>query len=196
MAGERDSGRYGTRKLPWRSGDRSPVFFLPSLITLGDESNVKSQSAYDQALRLLEFRARGVDELRRKLLQKGQSSADVEEALARLRDQKLLDDADFARNFARGKVLGAGTSRRKIVQELTRKGIARRLAEEAVEGLQESDGIDPSAAIHRVAEKKWTALAKLDDFTRKRRLYAFLARRGFDPDEIRAAMERVQAASR
>jgi regulatory protein len=135
-----------------------------------------------------------VDELRRKLLLKGQSSADVEDALTRLQDQKLLNDADFARNFARRKVLGAGSSRRRIVEELARKGIARGLAEEAVEGLQETEGIDPSVAIHRVAEKKWTSLARLDDFTRKRRLYAFLARRGFDPDEIRAAMERVQAA--
>ena len=170
--------------------------FSRPVITLPDESNVKPASAYDQALRLLEFRARTVDELRRKLLQKGLPSADVEEVLTRLRDQKLLDDADFARNFARGKVLRAGTSRRRIVQELTRKGIARAQAEEAVEGLQESEGIDPSASIHRVAEKKWTSLAKLDDFTRKRRLYAFLARRGFDPDEIRTAMERVLAAPR
>jgi regulatory protein len=154
---------------------------------------MKTESVYDQALRLLEFRARSVAELRRRLIQKGASALEVEEVLLRLRDQRLLDDADFARNFARGKV-GAGTSRRRIIQELTRKGVARELAEEAVDGLQETEGIDASAAIHRVAEKKWTSLAKLDDFTRKRRLYAFLARRGFDPDEIRVAIAQVQAA--
>lgn len=145
-------------------------------------------TTYDRALNLLTFRARSEAELRRKLLQKGEDAAEVEDVIARLRDQKLLDDADFARQFARTKVLGAGASRRRIVQELTRKGVARGVADEAVEGLQESEGIDPSGAIHRVAEKKWKLLGKLDDFTRRRRLYAFLARRGFDTDEIRTAM--------
>src|SRR2546428_5565647 len=31
---------------------------------------------------------------------------------------------------------------------------------------------DPEAAVRRVAEKKWKTLARLDDFTRRRRLYA------------------------
>ena len=148
-------------------------------------------SVYEQALRLLEFRARSVVELRRKLAQKGAPASEVEEVVARLCDQKLLDDADFARQFARTRTTGAGASRRRIVQELTRKGVARTIADEAVEALQEREGIDPAAAIHRVASKKWKSLAGLDDFTRKRRLYAFLARRGFNPDEIREALQRL-----
>lgn len=147
-----------------------------------------ASAIYDRALKLLGFRARSVAELRRRLLQKGSSAAEVDVVITRLREQKLLDDADFARQFARTKVLGAGASRRRIVQELTRKGVAREVADRAVADLQETDGLDASAAIHRVARKKWTSLGKLDDFTRRRRLYAFLARRGFDPDEIRSAM--------
>ena len=69
--------------------------------------------------------------------------------------------------------------------------MARTTADEAVEGLEEREGITPAAAINRVASKKWKSLAKLDDFTRKRRLYAFLARRGFSPDEIRDALQRL-----
>jgi regulatory protein len=154
---------------------------------------MRNVSAYDQAVRFLEFRARSVTELRRKLLQKGCAAVEVDEAIARLCEQKLLDDANFAREFARTKVLGAGASRRRIVQELTRKGVARDVADQAVEGLQESEGIDPADAIHRVAEKKWKSLSKLDDFTRRRRLYAFLARRGFNPDEIRGEMTAIGA---
>lgn len=146
------------------------------------------QSTYDRALTLLGFRARSVSELRRKLLQKGEDVARVEEVIARLRDQKLLDDADFARQFARTKLLAAGSSRRRILLELTRKGVARDVADQAIAELGESEGIDPAAAVRRVAEKKWKSLAGLDDFTRRRRLYAFLARRGFGPDEIRSVM--------
>lgn len=146
-------------------------------------------STYDRALTLLEFRARSVAELRRRLIEKGAPRAEIDEVLTRLMDQKLLDDAEFARHFARSKITGAGASRIRILQELRRRGIANDVAERALEELGEEEGIDPSASIHRVAAKKWKALAQLDDFTRRRRLYAFLARRGFNPDEIRSAMD-------
>ena len=145
-------------------------------------------SAYDQALTLLAFRARAEGELRRQLIRKGADAVEVEEALQRLRDQKLLDDDDFARQFARGRMAGSGASRRRIVQELGRKGVAREVANRAITELVEEEGVDPAASVQRVAAKKWRALAGLDDATRRRRLYAFLARRGFDPDEIREVM--------
>ena len=148
----------------------------------------RQRSTYDRALDLLAFRARSVVELRRKLLQKAEPADEVERVIARLLEQKLLDDAQFARQFVRAKVTGAGASRFRVVQELGRKGVARPLAEAAVLALKEDEDIDAGAAIHQVAEKKWRSLSKLDGFTAKRRLYAFLARRGFNPDEIRGAM--------
>jgi regulatory protein len=148
-----------------------------------------SKSAYEQSLRLLEFRARSAVELRRALVRRGTPVDEVDAAIEKLREQKLLDDDDFARQFARTKVLGAGASRRRIVQELGRKGIPREVADRAIEDLHEQDGLDPGASIHRVAKKKWRSLAKLDDSTRRRRLYAFLARRGYDADEIRGVMQ-------
>lgn len=151
---------------------------------------IVNSDTYDVALRLLGFRARTVSELRHKLQQKGESAADVEEILERLCEQKLLDDVDFARQYARSKLAGAGASRRRITQELARKGVTREIAEGALDDLVE-DGLDPSASIHRIAAKKWRSLHGLDDFTRRRRLYAFLARRGFNPDEIRSAMNAV-----
>jgi regulatory protein len=152
-----------------------------------------SRTTYERALSLLEHRPRSVAELRRKLLQKGDDPSEVEAVIARLCDQRLLDDTEFARQFARSRIVGAGSSRWRIVQELARKGVAREIADDAVAGLEEREGIDPAAAIHRVAEKKWKTLAKLDDPTRRRRLYAFLARRGFNPEEIRYAMNALAA---
>jgi regulatory protein len=145
-------------------------------------------STYERALKLLGFRSQSAADLRRQLLRRGEPLADVEMAIERLREQKYLDDADFARQFARTKLLAAGASRRRIVQELSRRGVARDVADQAIEELRENDGVDPAAAVRRVAEKKWRSLARFDDFTRRRRLYAFLARRGFDPDEIKTVM--------
>jgi regulatory protein len=151
----------------------------------------KDATTYDRALTLLEYRSRSVDELRRRLIQKGSPKVEVEEVLVRLVEQKLLDDSVFALQFARSRITGAGASKLRILQELRRKGVASDVAERALEELGEQEGIDAGASIHRVAEKKWKTLGKLDDFTRRRRLYGFLARRGFNPDEIRAAMARL-----
>ena len=148
---------------------------------------------YDRALRLLEFRARSEAELRRKLMQKGAAAAHVDAVIVRLREQKLIDDAEFARQFARTKLVVAGASRRRIVQELARKGVPPHVSDRAIADLRDLEAIDQSAAIQRVAEKKWNALRKLDDFTRRRRLYAFLARRGFDSDEIKGVMSELGA---
>jgi regulatory protein len=145
-------------------------------------------STYDRALKLLGFRARSVAELRRQLLRKGEPSDAVDQAIERLCAQKLLDDAEFARQFARTKLLAAGASRRRIVQELSQRGVPRELADHAIADLWEKDGLDPADAVRRIAEKKWKSLGRFDDLTRRRRLYAFLARRGFNPDEIKSVM--------
>lgn len=152
---------------------------------------MRDRTVYEQALRLLEFKARTVAELRRKLIQKGGSAGEVDSVIERLLDQKLLDDADYARQFARSKLTSAGASRYRVAQELSRKGIRREAAHEAMDELTEQDGIDPLASALTVARKRWSALASFDAVTRKRRLYAFLARRGFNPDEIRKLMREV-----
>lgn len=152
------------------------------------------KSVYDQALTLLEFRARTSVELRRKLVQKGYARDEVDAVIERLVEQKLINDEDFAVAFARGKLSSTGASRRRIAQELGRKGISREIADQAIGELTDEEGIDPLAAAERVARKKWAALASLDDQTRRRRLYAFLARRGFNPDEIRKLMTDLGAA--
>ena len=154
---------------------------------------MRDRDLYEQALTLLEFKARSVDELRRRLRQKGGAADEVEAVIQRLLDQKLLDDADYARQFARSRLATTGASRRRIAQELGRKGIRRDAADEAIEALTGDEGVEPLAAAQRVARKKWLSLASLDEPVRRRRLYAFLARRGFDPDEIRELMRDLDA---
>src|SRR5438874_763095 len=68
------------------------------------------RSTYERALDMLEARARGSDELRRRLLTKGEPAADVDAAIARLTESGVLDDANYARQMTRSKALGAGQS--------------------------------------------------------------------------------------
>ena len=147
-------------------------------------------SAYDQALNLLAFRARSARELQRRLLQKGVTAERAERVIAKLREVGLIDDADFARQVARSKV-ASGASRRRLHQELFKRGVARDVADQAVEEVLEDEQVDEVAVAERVARKRLRSLAGADAATRRRRLYAYLARRGHDSDTIRQVMDRV-----
>ena len=149
------------------------------------------RTTYERALDMLEARARGVDELKRLLLRKGEPAADVDAALERLAQAGLIDDAHYARQLARTKALGAGMSRRRIQQELTRRGVARDVSSRAIADVFDEEGVDEAAAMERVARKKLRTLATLDSATQRRRLYAFLARRGYDSDDIANMLERI-----
>ena len=152
------------------------------------EAEAAVLQAYDRALNLLAFRARSARELRRRLVQKGEDAALADAAVARLVERGLLDDADFARQLTRSKVLGAGASKRRVQEELFKKGVARDTADAAIAEVFEDEAVDEQAIVDDAARKKARTLGKLDPATRRRRLYGFLARKGYDGEKIRAAM--------
>jgi regulatory protein len=157
------------------------------------DSIPRKRSTYDRALDMLEARSRGVAELRRLLIKKGEPEADVDAAIERLVANGVLDDANFARQLTRSKALGAGHSRRRIQQELSKRGVSREVSSEAIEEVFDEEGVDEDASIERVARKKLRMLTKVDAPTRKRRLYAFLARRGYDSNDIQRVLRLVLA---
>ena len=145
--------------------------------------------SYDRALNMLALRARSSSELARSLVRKGEEKAHVDWAIARLLEQGLLDDAAFARALTRSRVVGGKRSRRRVEQELARKGVARSVAGEAIDDVFEDEAVDQRAIVEEAARKKLRSLAGLEPAVQRRRLYAFLARRGYDVDDIRAAIE-------
>lgn len=112
----------------------------------------------------------------------------VDAALERLAAAGLIDDAEFARVLARSRLVGRGASKRRVEQEMWKKGVDSALAKEAIADVVEEEGVDERETVEAVARKKFRTLAKLDRPTQKRRLYAFLARRGYDADAIRQVM--------
>lgn len=153
------------------------------------------RSTYDRALDMLEARSRGIAELRRLLIRKGEPEVEVDAAIARLQASGILDDANFARQLTRSKAVGAGLSRRRIGQELAKRGVSREISHDAIEAVFDEEGIDEAESIDRVARKKLRMLTKVDEPTRRRRLYAFLARRGYDNDDITKVLQQLLAKS-
>lgn len=152
---------------------------------------VAQLAVYDRALNILAFRGRSSAELARTLVRKGEPKELVDRAIVRLTEQGLLDDAAFAESFTRAKVLGAQQSRRRVQQDLARKGVARHVTDAAIATVFEEEQVDQRAVVEQAARKKLRSLIRLEPAVRRRRLYAFLARRGYDGDDIRLAMEAV-----
>ena len=148
-------------------------------------------SAYNYALNLLSARPYATRALHRKLIQKQYSAADADDAIRRLVDNGLLNDAKYAEQYARSKMLSTGTSKRRVQQDLFRKGVKSDVATEAIANVVEQEEIDPAVLIERVAQKKLAQLGALEPLALRRRLFAFLARRGYDVDEIKAVVSRL-----
>lgn len=146
------------------------------------------EAAHRAALRALARRGHARADLRRRLLQKQHPPAAVDGALARLVEQHLLDDARFAADYAGAKATrGRGPAR--LIRDLLSQGVDRRIAETAVQAALADAGIDPAETVRALAEKRGRQLAGLPPQVRKRRLTAFLVRRGFPGSEIRAVVE-------
>jgi len=146
-------------------------------------------AAYDRALNMLALRGRSAQELRRRLIQKGEERIIVDLALERLEQAGFLDDASFARQFARSKALNSGLSKRRLSQELAKRGVTGAKSREAIEEVFEEERIDESSRLEAVARKKLRSLAKLEPQVQRRRLFAFLARRGYEADDIRPVID-------
>ena len=141
---------------------------------------VRRLSVFDQAVAILARRPRSSRDLRLRLLRGGAVEADVSAALERLQRLGLQNDAEFARHLAETRASAGGVSKRRLQQELRRRGLPPDLSTGAVSAALDSVGLDEEGSALAAARKRMRALGGLDPAVAKRRLYAFLARRGYD----------------
>ena len=157
----------------------------------------EAHAAATAALRLLRHRPRSEHELRQRLLDKEHTVDAADEALARLRVWGLVDDADFAAEWVRGRRRRRGRSRGALERELRDKGVAEPLIAEAVSGIDESE--DRQQAVElvrtRLSRKPVGAASDADIQGERRRLVAFLARRGY-PTGLAMSVVNAELAAR
>ncbi len=154
-------------------------------------AEAQSLRVLDRALAMLAVRSRSARELRLGLLRKREPEALVDAAVSRLLEVGALNDESFARQFVRSRISRSGFSGRRLHAELARRGVARAIADASIAEVIEEEAIDPAETLERIVERKLRTMSKLDAATRRRRLYAFLARRGYDAEEIRVAMKKL-----
>jgi regulatory protein len=143
------------------------------------------QRCLNAAIRYLGYRPRSESEVRQRLLRRGFDGEVTEKALARLREQGLVDDVAFARFWKENRESFNPRSRRLTGLELRRKGLAGDIIEAVVGEINESD------SAYRAALKKAKRLPLTDYQLFRRRLGEYLRRKGFDYDIINEAVARV-----
>jgi regulatory protein len=147
-------------------------------------------AARETALRLLERTRRTRADLERRLKDRGFAPAVIEDVLDRLAAVGLVDDAEYARAWLAGRWGRRPSGWRRLEGELRAKGIS---ADDIAAGrarLEQEQGgaADEVSAARRLASLAERRYRTLEPRLRQRRLYALLARRGFDGDVIRAAL--------
>ncbi|MFN7035326.1 MAG: regulatory protein RecX [Bellilinea sp.] len=144
--------------------------------------------AYQRALHYLSFRPRSEAEVGRKLLEKGFDPPMVEEIIERLKTERWLGDSEFARLWTENRITFRPRSRRLLRYELRQKGVSEDHIEEALHPLAEESELAYQAGI-RYARRLISL--PLDVF--RKRLTAFLARRGFSYGTIAPVVRRISS---
>ncbi len=157
---------------------------------------------YQKALHFLEYRPRSErevkDYLKRKLATPlrqgygGQAAEDVEITVERiikqLKSHNYLNDEEFARWWVEQRRNSRNPRGIRVIQsELYRKGISRKIVEEVINTENNEEGLALKAAqkqLNRLKKPKTSNSWEL-----KRKLTAYLSRRGFEWDTIKTTVD-------
>lgn len=135
---------------------------------------------YDKALKLLSFRPQSRYELRYKLSKRFNPKT-IQQVLARLAKDGLVNDEKFASAWVNERLLTRHRSIQHLMAELRQKGIEHRTIQAVISGIDKQIEIDAALGLaQRYANKP------------REKLQAYLARRGFGYPVIREVEKKLQ----
>jgi len=148
-----------------------------------------AEAAFRTLLRALERRSFARADLGRRLIRKGHPRPAVDAAVERAFGLGLLDDAAFALTYVQTRAArGRGPSR--LTRDLLAMGVERGLIDRAL-AAEWPEGSDRSRVPMALAAKRVAQLGDLPRPVKRRRILAYLARRGFSGRDITDLVARV-----
>ncbi len=138
---------------------------------------------YNAALRALMRRAHSVYEMRQALERRAEDKSLVKKIIERLKSAGLIDDARYAKQFARQRTESRKQGKFRIARDLRARGIPDRHIEAALNEI--SQETDEAALIRKRIERKMKLLRGEIDDRKIASLYRSLLRAGFPSDLIR-----------
>lgn len=140
------------------------------------------QFAKKSALDFLSYRIRSTAEIKEKLKSKKISAGTIDKTIAHLDKIGLLNDNEFAKLLVQSKMGKKPAGKKVIRQKLFQKGIPKIIGDKVIEELYTADKeIELIADIYKNYSSK---IKGLDKFQKRRKLFEYLMRKGFDIDSI------------
>jgi regulatory protein len=116
----------------------------------------------------------------------------IKKVIERMRELGYVDDRAFAAWWRGQRVDFKPKGRRFIALELARKGISREIIEETLSVREGGEGaFDELAGAKKAIEKKIALWAQKPIIEQKKKMYTFLAQRGFSSDTIGKIIDEV-----
>jgi regulatory protein len=145
-----------------------------------------NEVAYQKALHFISYRPRSENEVRKKLIEKGFDESVVSGVIDRMKENRILGDDQFAHLWVENRSTFRPRSRRMLHYELRQKGVSEETIQLALDTVEDESELAYQAGI-RYARR----LADLDRETFRKRLAAFLGRRGFSYGTIMPVLNQI-----
>lgn len=161
------------------------------------ESVIKKEEQFranNYALNLLSFRARSEKEIYDRMLQKGYEPSVIANTIHYLKEQRYLNDKDFAEMFIKDKFELNRYGRNRIKTELLKKGVSKKLVNDLMEEVIHPDREYETA--RELAEKKMKSYQRDSKNAQHRKLSGFLLRRGYSYDIVSKVVKELIHLSR
>lgn len=148
----------------------------------------RSARAHNVSMHALTRKGLSIHEMTDHLRDRELDEAAVDYEVTRLIEVGLLDDNDLAENLVRTLRERKGLGRMAITAELRRRKVDPLAIEQALEADREDHGDDELARARELAVKRAPQLRSLDAETARRRLGAFLMRKGYSGSIVASAV--------
>ena len=149
------------------------------------------QRAFERALKSISVRERTESEVEAFLRRRGYESDVISDVVRSLREERLVDDAGYARRFAEDRRLIDQWGSERIARDLARRGIAADLVEAA---LAEIDTEDELGTAVELLDRRFPM--PFDGDRERDKAWRMLVRRGYEPELAYSAVRRHEQGLR
>ena len=158
--------------------------------TFGKPRQVETEAElYDAAIKILMRRAHSVSEMKKALARRCDDEKRVRSVVERLKRENLIDDARYAKQFARFHMETRKQGQFRVARDLRARGVPDRHIEAALrEAVEDSN---PAAVIRQRIERKLRMTRGEIDERKLASLYRSLLGAGFPADLIRKEIHRI-----
>ena len=139
-------------------------------------------SAYIDGLKMLGRRELSEKQIRQRLARKEYEPDEIDEAVARLREERAINDQRVAEAIARMETGIRKRGKVRVRLQLERAGIAKDVAKQAIDDVFED--VDDEALIEEALRKRLRGRETIADDREFQRLFRYLIGQGFESDRV------------